>query len=201
MKDPALVPSGVARDKPVDPAGSAAEAASAWLVLIYQLPAEPSSLRAAVGRKLSAAGAVYLSPACAAAPLSRPAERAMRRMRATITDAGGSAVLLTGRPLAGESVLAGAFNTERDLEYADITVACRDAVAGLEALTVAGELRYHPLWDGDIGFRQLSARYRAVRGHDLFGAGRADEAAAALDRYRAALNEYAGRVFAAGGRS
>ena len=39
-----------------------------WLILVYQLPAKPAGLRALVRRKLTAAGAVYVSPACAVAP-------------------------------------------------------------------------------------------------------------------------------------
>lgn len=170
-------------------------------MLTYQLPEKPTSLRAVVRRKLSAAGAVYLSPACAAAPLTGSAERVMRRMRATITDAGGSAVLLTGRALAGEPDLAGAYNAARGVEYADIVAGCRDAVAGLEALTAAGEFRYQPLWDGDIGLRRLSVRYRAVRDQDRFSAGHAEAAAAALDSYRSVLEEYASRVYATDSRS
>jgi hypothetical protein len=171
-----------------------------WLLLIYRLPDKPASLRAAVRRKLSAAGAVYLSSACAAALLSGKAERAMRRMRAAIIGAGGSAVLLAGRALAGEPELTGAYNAVRTHEYEDIAVGCQEAVAGLEALTAAREFRYQPLVDRDTGLRQLSARYRAVRDQDLFGARQAQTAAAALDRYRSALDGYAVSVYAADSR-
>lgn len=51
-------------------------------------------------RKLGAAGAVYLTQACALAPAG-PAERVMRRVRATVADAGGIAVLLRARDLLG----------------------------------------------------------------------------------------------------
>ena len=165
-----------------------------WLLLAYRLPDKPESLRAAVRRKLTAAGAVYLAPACAAAPPSRPAERAMRQARAAIAHAGGTAVLLTGRALAGERELAGAFNAVRDVEYDDIIAACQDAAAGLGELTAACEFRYQLLWDSDIGLRRLSASYRAVRGRDQFGAGQAQHAATALAEYRSALSDYAASV-------
>jgi len=84
------------------------EDAATWLILTYRLPAKPASLRAAVRRKLTAADAVYLSSACAIAPLSRPAERAMRLIRATISGAGGSAVLMAARALSREMELTGA---------------------------------------------------------------------------------------------
>lgn len=140
--------------------------AAGWLVLAYQLPAKPASLKAAVRRKLTAAGAVCLSPACAVALLSSQAGRSMRRRRAMISGAGGSAVLLAGRALAGEAELTGAFNAVCDPVYEDIIGGCHDAMAGIEALTTACEFRYQPLWGKDISLRQLSARYRAVCGPD-----------------------------------
>lgn len=178
----------------VVPADSAVDRAGEWLVLTYRLPAKPHSLCARVRRKLSAAGAVYLSPACAAAPLSRPAERAMRRARAAITAAGGSAVLLAGRALIGESELTGAFNAARDVEYEEVITGCRDAVAELDEFAAASDFRHQLLSDKDIGIRQLAVRYRAVRGQDLLGAPQAEAAAAALVRYRSALDEYAARI-------
>jgi hypothetical protein len=72
-----------------------------WLILVYQLPAKPAGLKALVRRKLTAAGAVYLSRACAVAPAGR-AERAMRRMRATVASAGGTAMLMRAVALGGE---------------------------------------------------------------------------------------------------
>ena len=168
-----------------------------WLVLTYRLPARPASLRAAVRRRLAAAGAVYLSPACAVAPLPGPAERAMRRAQAAITGAGGSAVLLTGRALPGGRDLASAVNAVLDSEYEDIIASCHDAVADIEALIAAGELHYQRLWHEGIRLRRLSGRYRAVHGQDLLGARQAQAAATALAAYRSALSEYATRVYAA----
>ena len=75
-----------------------------WLILVYQLPARPAGLKALVRRKLTAAGAVYLSRACAVAPAGPGArtERVMRRMRATIASAGGTAMLMRAVALGGE---------------------------------------------------------------------------------------------------
>jgi len=144
-------------------AASDREDAAEWLVLVYRLPSKPASLRLTVRRKLTGT-AVYLSPACAAAPLSGPAERAMRQARTAITRAGGFAVLLAARALAGE-------------------------------------FRYLHLWEKDIALRQLSARYRAISGRDLFGACQAQAAASALADYHSAVNEYAAHVYAADRRS
>jgi hypothetical protein len=163
-----------------DPAGAGPVT---WLVLVYQLPAKTSALRAMVHRKLSAADAVYLSRACAAAPAG-PAERVMRRMRAMITDVGGSAALLRAQALVGEPDLTAAFNAARDREYDGIITGCRDAVTAVETMAAAGDFRYEQLREHDAGLKRLNARCRAMREHDMLGASKAPEAASALAGYR-----------------
>lgn len=169
--------------------GTSGAGTMTWLVLVYQLPPKSTALRLLVHRKLTAAGAVYVSRACAIAPPG-PAERAMRRMRATIADAGGSAVLLRAQPLLGGPEMAADFNAARDREYDDIIASCRDAVEFIETRIAAGDVRYEHLSDCDAGLKQLDKRYRAAAQHDVLAARKAREAASALASYRSALDEY-----------
>ena len=169
--------------------GPADAGTAIWLVLVYRLPAKPAGLKATVHRKLTAAGAVYLSRACAAAPVG-PAERVMRRMRATIAGAGGSAVLLRGPALLGRPDITAAFNAARDREYDDIITRCQDTVASIEAMIAAGDFRCERLSDSDAGLKQLDARYLAAGERDVLAAGKAQQAASALARYQSVLDEY-----------
>jgi hypothetical protein len=184
------------------------EGSVTWLVLVYQLPAKPAGLKSLVQRKLTAAGAVYLSRACAVAPAGpgapggsgARAERAMRQVRAAIADAGGAAVLVRAAALGGEEQIVAALETARDREYDEITAGCRDGLAAIEALVEAGDFRYERLWDIDTRLKLLDARYRTAGARDqagAAGAGNAREAAAALARYRSALDAYASSVYAA----
>jgi hypothetical protein len=174
------------------------EGSVTWLVLVYQLPAKPAGLRALVQRKLTAAGAVYLSRACAVAPAGR-AERAMRQLRATIADAGGAAVLVRAAALGGEDQITGALEAARDHEYDDIIAGCRDGLAAIEASIEARDFRYEQLWDIDARLKRLDARYRTMSDRGAAGTGdggKAREAASALARYRSALDAYASGVYA-----
>ena len=175
------------------------EKALDWLVLIYRLPPKSASHRgASVRRKLTAVGAVCLFPASAVAPGSGAAERAMCQIRAMISDAGGTATLLAGCALDGKPTLTSAFNAVYDPEYQVIIDGCRKAMADLQALTACSEFRYQHLWSHDITLRRLSARYRAVRRRDLFGADLAQGAASALVGLRLAIYDYAELVREAG---
>ena len=73
----------------------------AWHILTYRVPGQPTRLRAAVGRRLKTAGAVYLANSVAALPASPATERLLRRLRAEITRMGGSAQLLLAQASGG----------------------------------------------------------------------------------------------------
>lgn len=176
------------------PAPEDADSAT-WLVLVYQLPAKPGALKSLAHRRLTQAGAVYLSPACAIAPAG-PAERAMRRMRVAIADAGGTAVLLRATALGGDQQIIAALDTARDREYDDIIARCRDGVNSIGALTEARDFRYEELSQNDARLKRLDARYRAMGTRSAPGAGKARQAAFALARYRSALDAYASSVYA-----
>jgi len=172
--------------------------AAAWLVLVYRLPPKPGALKSRVHRNLTTAGAVYLTPACALAPAG-PTERVMRRIRAMISDAGGSAVLLRANALTGDEEITAALEGARDREYDDIIARCADAVTTLEAMTEVCDFRYQEVWKHDAGLRDLAAHCRTVGAADIHGVGKGREAVSALARYRLVLDEYTKNVYAADG--
>jgi hypothetical protein len=82
---------------------------------------QPTQLRAAVGRRLKAAGAVPLANSVAALPASAAAERQRRRLRAEIIRMGGSA-----QAGAGEADVIRLFSAARDEEYGQLITSCQD---------------------------------------------------------------------------
>jgi hypothetical protein len=86
---------------------TAARTRAAWLLLAYRLPAN-SGLKSTVRRRLTAMGAVYPAKAIAVLPESPAAERAFRRFRSMIGEAGGSAQVLRAETIEGEPELVAA---------------------------------------------------------------------------------------------
>ena len=165
-----------------------------WLVLAYRLPAA-SPLKAAMRRKLTGIGAVYPVNAVAVLPASPAAERALRRMRKMIAEAGGSAELLRAEVIEGAPSLTAAFNTARNQEYGEIIAGSADFVARLEAMTAAGRFGHRDLGDMDARLKRLSMRTGTIEAHDAFGADNAGAALSALSGCRAALDDFARRVY------
>ena len=165
----------------------------AWLVLAYRLPAR-TGLKASIRRRLVTTGAVYLANAVAAVPVSPAAERAFRRLRSMIGEAGGSAQVLRAAVIAGGEDLTGAFNAARDHEYGEVITACGIVAGEIEDLTAAGRFGYADLGEKDAELTRLSMRYEAIRALDVLGAVGAGQARSALAACRAAFDDFARRA-------
>ena len=164
-----------------------------WLILAYRLPARPG-LKATIRRRLAATGAVYLANAVAAAPVSPAAERAFRRLRSMIGEAGGSAQVLRAAAMDGGADLVGVFNAAREREYAEIIAGCGDLVAAIEDKTAARRFRDSDLRETDAALTRLSERHDTIRAWDALGAPNAEAALSALASCRALLDDLARRV-------
>jgi hypothetical protein len=165
----------------------------AWLVLAYRLPARPG-LKATIRRRLAASGAVYLANAVAAVPASPAAERAFRRLRSMIDEAGGSAQVLRAAAIEGGADLARTFNAARDQEYGQVITGCGGLAGEIEALTAAGCFRYADLASSDAELTRLSARYETTRALDALGSASAGQARSALAACRTVLDDFARHV-------
>ena len=165
-----------------------------WLVLVYRLPAAPG-LKSVIRRRLTGMGAVYPAKAVAAVPTSPAAERALRRLRSMIREAGGSAQVLRAEVMEGEGDLIATFNTAREQEYRRIITGCDKFVAEIEALTAASEFRYPDLGHKDAELKRLVMANDLIRVRDTLGAVQATIALASLARCRTVLDNFARRVY------
>src|SRR5215216_6323491 len=100
-----------------------------WLILIYQLPREPSRHRVAVWRKLRNLGALYLQDGVAALPEDAVTREQLEWLQLRVREAGGEATLWEGRPgtVAEEAGLVEDFRHSREEAYKVI-------IAGAERL-------------------------------------------------------------------
>src|SRR5262249_35856439 len=68
-----------------------------WLLVIYRVPAEPSSARTAIWRDLRRLGALSLQHAVCLLPLSEPNRAAYARLARRVEEYGGEATVLETR--------------------------------------------------------------------------------------------------------
>jgi hypothetical protein len=100
-----------------------------WLILIYQLPREPSRHRVAVWRRLKALGALYLQDGAAALPDDVVTREQLEWLQVRVREAGGEATLWEALPntVAENAALVEEFRVLREAAYRELS----DAAGGL----------------------------------------------------------------------
>jgi len=163
--------------------GEAGAGKTRWLILIYQLPREPSRHRVAVWRKLKALGALYLQDGAAALPEDAVTREQLEWLQLRVREAGGEATLWEALPntVAEGKSLVEEFRASREAAYKDLISAAdrlrHKAALGSDKASLLEELG------------KLEREFRAERRRDYFRSPLRNEAAAALRATRRALKE------------
>lgn len=170
---------------------------TAWLVLAYRIPREPTRLRATAWRRLKALGAVYVQNSVAALPDSPANERALRSLRREIIDMGATAQVMRTEVLAGSSDLVELYRAARDDEYAEIIDKCQDFLVEIREETAAEHFTYAELEENEEDLNKLNSWFAKINARDCLGANNRDAAESALADCAAALDGFANAVYVA----
>jgi hypothetical protein len=157
-----------------------------WLILIYNLPREPSRHRVAVWRKLKSLGALYLQDGVAALPEDAVTREQLEWLQLRVREAGGRATLWEALPntVAENRDLVEAFRAAREERYGEV-------IEGAERIRRKAELGGNraPLLEE---LTRTEREFRAERRRDYFRSPLRTEAAEALRAARRTLVEGAG---------
>ncbi len=100
----------------------------AWVLLIYTVPAAPTSKRAAVWREVKRLGALYLRDGVCALPDTDPARTGLEALAGRVQELGGQASVAWGAHLShatAETLLA-ELTRARHAEYGEVAEAATD---------------------------------------------------------------------------
>jgi hypothetical protein len=151
-----------------------------WLILVYQLPREPSRHRVAVWRKLKTLGALYLQDGAVALPEDAVTREQLEWLQLRVREAGGEATLWEAQPatLAEEKALVKAFRSSREEAYANI-------LSEAERVRRKAEMGGGTALGEELG--KLEREFRAERRRDYFRSPLRKEADSALKAARKAV--------------
>jgi hypothetical protein len=169
-----------------------------WLMFIPQLPSSPSSLRVLVWRRMRAAGAAALQQGVWVLPQTPEHERFLRDILREAQQQGGSGLLLVATPLDADhaSEVVERFRADRDQEYREFGVRCRDFLAEIAKETAARNLTFAALEENEQDLQKLHTWLGRIRARDFFGAPQARAAADALAACERALQTFAEAIYA-----
>ena len=154
-----------------------------WLILIYQLPREPSRHRVAVWRRLKTLGALYLQDGAAVLPEDAVTREQLEWLQLRIREAGGEATLWEALPntVAENAALVEAFRASHETAYKELIEAAgrlqRKAALGADRILLLEELG------------KLEREFRAEHRRDYFRSPLRKEAAVVLRTVRQALRD------------
>lgn len=169
-----------------------------WLMLFYQLPAQPSTQRVYVWRKLKTLGTVYLQHSVGILPATDEKRHALTTLCREIEARGGeariSSVQLTDSAECAD--LISKFKAQSDEEYQEFLGKCRDFAAELAKERKADHFTFAELEENEVELAKLNNWLPVIAERDFFGAGRKPAASKALKAAAQDLEKYAKQVAA-----
>jgi uncharacterized protein YdbL (DUF1318 family) len=169
----------------------------AWLLLTYRLPADRSSARVAVWREVRRAGALQLQHSIIAFPDTEEFRRAVERIRAVVSEVGGSTIGLEAQPLASddEERLVSTWNEARAAEYDELTAESEKFVAEIDKEFAKQKFTLAELDEEEAELEKLQRWRERIRARDVFASPAAADADAVLERVAEAFARYSQAVF------
>jgi hypothetical protein len=169
-----------------------------WLMFIPQLPASPSSLRVLVWRRMRAAGAAAIQQGVWVLPQTPEHEQFLRDVLREAQQQGGSGILMVSTPLEAdqETTVVERFRADRDEEYQEFCVRCRDFLAEIAKETAAHNFTFAALEENEHDLHKLHTWLGRIRARDFFSALQAPAAVEALAACENALHGFAEAIYA-----
>jgi hypothetical protein len=158
--------------------------ANRWLLLIHQIPPQPSYLRVKVGRRLQDLGAVPVKNSVYVLPRSDEALEDLQWVRREILAGKGDASVCEGRFVEGlsDDAVEGLFDAARGADYTALNKQAQRLQASLGR---RGKRAFTPA-QVEASLRRLRKRLAEVVEIDFFGAGGRDVVEGLLDAIESA---------------
>ncbi|MBD2514346.1 ChrB domain-containing protein [Nostoc sp. FACHB-973] len=143
-----------------------------WNLFVYKVPAQPSTQRVYVWRKLKGWGALYLQQSVCVLPDREDLQQHLAELKADITAGGGEADLLTiwiDEP-EQNAMLVDRFQQQADQEYQEFLGQCRDFHSELSHERQISNLSFAELEENEAELAKLRSWLPKIRDRDLFDA-------------------------------
>lgn len=172
-----------------------------WLLLLAQLPAEPSSARVALWRRLRGAGAVSVINGVWALPVTEAHRDLFVSAAAKVREQGGRALTFSADAI-GEgdaAALMAQFKADRGREYEEFAEQAEAMLTEIDKETRKSKFTYAELEEIEQDFEKLTNWLAKIDRRDFFPDAHHAKAREHLERCAAGLREFSEQVFNAEG--
>jgi hypothetical protein len=170
---------------------------SAWLLISYSAPNQPSALRVATWRALKQAGALLLGPGLYALPESERHRLLLGDLTTRIVSGGGTAIMLSAAALTDddERSIQLKFEAARHEEYQQVLKSARKFCAHVEQEEQDHDYRFAEVESLEEELQKVRRQLALVRERDPFPLPIAGEAEAGVAAAEARLQKYLDNAF------
>ena len=168
-----------------------------WLLFLSQLPANPSSLRVNVWRKLRAAGALGLQNGVWLLPENPDQSKFLTDLLEAIQSQGASGQIFTVTPKDEtiEQDIITRFRSDRDEEYTEFLEHSLEFLAEIEKESKKQKFTFAELEENEQDFQRLSNWLEKIQKRDFVGGEKAREAAEELEKCRNVFEVFSAEVY------
>ncbi|HEX4206433.1 MAG TPA: Chromate resistance protein ChrB [Ktedonobacteraceae bacterium] len=169
-----------------------------YILLIYQVPSQPSAARVSVWRELKKMGALYLQQSVCILPAQEPLQYALQKITERIGELGGGYHLLPLNELPGEEEekIVDGFIAQSNLQYDEIIENCQvNFSKEIEFETFRQNFTYAEVEEIGQELDKIHRWYDRVVERDWFGAARREEALRSIEHSEKLLEEFEEKVF------
>ena len=168
-----------------------------WLLFLPQLPANPSSIRVRVWRRMRAAGALGLQNGVWLLPNKPEHVKFLTELLGAIQEDGASGHIFTVGPV-NEAIahdILKRFRSDRDEEYTEFCERCQKSLSEISKETEKEKFTFAELEDVEQDYRKLERWLRKIQWRDFAGGPLADEAARLFSMQKAAHDTFSNEVY------
>ncbi|MDD7834019.1 Chromate resistance protein ChrB [Paenarthrobacter sp. AB444] len=167
-----------------------------WLLILVQVPSQPSRHRVAVWRELRRIGAVPLSPGTWLLPAHPAFDEGLVRAGELVAKGGGTWTLVDAVPRQpGDVVFRAAYEAARQEEWAEFMADCRKFEAEIAKEIAQEKFTFAELEEEEQSLERLRRWFRELKSRDVLHLPLAGDAAEQLARCAAALEGFSSRVY------
>jgi Protein ChrB, N-terminal len=172
-----------------------------WLLITYRIPAEPSRHRVGVWRELRRAGAISLQQATWALPARPHLEEGIRRAAELVERAEGTSMVFRVEPSdeAQAARLEDLYIEAREAEWREFLSECDKFEREIQKEISKGKFVFAELDEEEQSLDRMRRWFRDIKARDVFHAPSAGLAERRLKECGEILEDFADRVYEAGG--
>lgn len=159
-----------------------------WILLVHQLPPQPTNLRVRTWRKLQRLGATAIKNSVYVLPFNEKTFEDFQWLKQEIESAGGEAMVLRASAVedAVDDEIVASFRAARNQEYALVTAELNGVIGAIRAQKRLGQLSAGRSKSYEADLDKLHKELERIIANDFFHASGRAAALAAYDRCRKA---------------